>query len=89
VGRRDYARLPTLAAELAHIPVAVLATGGGEPAARAASAATTTIPIVFDSSSNPVELGWVTSLSRPGGNMTGVNQMVEELVTSRWGCCTN
>jgi putative tryptophan/tyrosine transport system substrate-binding protein len=81
----DYDRLPALAAELVRIPVAVLATGGGEPAVRAARAATTTIPIVFDSTSNPVELGMVASLNRPGGNMTGVNQMVEELVTKELG----
>jgi putative ABC transport system substrate-binding protein len=70
----EYDRLPVLAAELVRIPVAVLATGGGEPAARAARAATTTIPIVFDTARNPVELGWVASLNRPGGNMTGVNR---------------
>jgi putative ABC transport system substrate-binding protein len=81
----EYDRLPVLAAELVRIPVAVLATGGGEPAARAARAATTTIPIVFDTARNPVELGWVASLNRPGGNMTGVNQMVEELASKELG----
>jgi ABC-type uncharacterized transport system substrate-binding protein len=81
----EYDRLPALAAELVRIPVAVLATGGGEPAALAAKAATTTIPIVFDTTRNPVELGWVASLNRPGGNMTGVNQMVEELATKNLG----
>jgi putative tryptophan/tyrosine transport system substrate-binding protein len=81
----EYDRLPALAAELVRVPVAVLATGGGEPAARAARAATTTIPIVFDSTGSPVELGWVASLNRPGGNMTGVNQMVQELVTKELG----
>ena len=81
----EYDRLPALAAELVRMPVAVLATGGGEPAAGAARAATTTIPIVFDSSSSPVELGWVASLNRPGGSMTGVNQMVQELVTKQLG----
>ena len=81
----EYDRLPVLAAELVRIPVAVLATGGGEAAARAARAATTTIPIVFDTARNPVELGWVASLNRPGGNMTGVNQMVEELASKQLG----
>jgi putative ABC transport system substrate-binding protein len=81
----EYDRLPALAAELVRLPVAVLATGGGEPAARAAKAATTTIPIVFDATGNPVELGMVASLNRPGGNMTGVNQMVAELVTKELG----
>jgi putative ABC transport system substrate-binding protein len=65
--------------------VAVIVATGGEPSARAAQAATTTIPIVFDSSSSPVELGMVASLNRPGGNMTGVNQMVEELVAKELG----
>jgi putative ABC transport system substrate-binding protein len=77
----EYDRLPALAAELASIPVSVFATGGGEPAARAAKAATTIIPIVFDAARNPVELGWVTSLDLPGGNMTGVSPMVQELGT--------
>jgi putative ABC transport system substrate-binding protein len=81
----DYDRLPALAAELVRIPVAVLATGGGEPAARAAQTATTTIPIVFDAGTNPVELGMVASLNRPGGKLTGVNQMVEELGTKQLG----
>jgi putative ABC transport system substrate-binding protein len=81
----DYGRLPELVAELVRIPVAVLATGGGEPTARAAKAATTSIPIVFDSGTSPVELGLVASLSHPGGNMTGVNQMVEEVVTKQIG----
>jgi putative ABC transport system substrate-binding protein len=62
----EYDRLPVLAAELVRIPVAVLATGGGEPAARAARAATTTIPIVFDTARNPVELGWVASPQSTG-----------------------
>ena len=81
----EYDRLPALAAELVRIPVAVLATGGGEPAARAAKAATATIPIVFDAVRNPAERGMVASLNRPGGNMTGVNSMVEELVTKELG----
>jgi len=81
----DYGRLPKLVADLVRIPVAVLATGGGEPTARAAKAATTSIPIVFDSGTSPVELGLVASLNHPGGNMTGVNQMVEEVVTKQIG----
>jgi putative ABC transport system substrate-binding protein len=81
----EYDRLPQLAAELVRIPVSVLATGGGEPAAQAAKSATTSIPIVFDAGRNPVELGWVASLNRPGGNMTGVNQMVQELAAKQLG----
>jgi putative ABC transport system substrate-binding protein len=81
----DYDRLPALAAELVRRQVAVIVATGGEPSARAAQAATSTIPIVFDSGRSPVELGMVTSLNRPGGNMTGVNQMVEELITKQLG----
>jgi putative ABC transport system substrate-binding protein len=55
--------------------------GGGERTARVAKAATATIPIVFDAAGNPVELGMVESFNHPGGNMTGVNQMVEELAS--------
>jgi putative tryptophan/tyrosine transport system substrate-binding protein len=81
----NYDRLPALAADLVRRQVSVIVATGGEPSARAAQAATTTIPIVFDSGRSPVELGMVTSLNRPGGNMTGVNQMVEELVTKHLG----
>jgi putative ABC transport system substrate-binding protein len=81
----DYDRLPALAADLVRRQVSVIVATGGEPSGRAAKAATTTIPIVFDSGNSPVELGWVTSLNRPGGNMTGVNQMVDELVTKQLG----
>ncbi len=81
----DFNRLPALVAELVRIPVAVLATGGGELTARAAQAAATTIPIVFDAAGDPVQLGMVESLNHPGGNMTGVNQMVVELVSKDVG----
>jgi putative ABC transport system substrate-binding protein len=85
----DYDRLPALAADLVRRQVAVIVATGGEPSARAAQAATTTIPIVFDAGRSPVELGMVTSLNRPGGNMTGVNQMVEELVTKQLGSASD
>jgi putative ABC transport system substrate-binding protein len=75
-------RLPELAADLVRRHVAVIATAG-EHVALAAKTATTTIPIIFIASQDPVKIGFVASLSRPGGNMTGVNFFATELVGKR------
>jgi putative ABC transport system substrate-binding protein len=78
-----YDRLPTLAADLIRREAAVILTGGGEAPFRAVRAASETVPIVFNIGNDPVQLGLVASLAKPGGNATGVNFLSVEIAAKR------
>src|SRR5436190_9803431 len=78
-----YDELPALASDLVNLRVAAIAATGGIASVRAARSVTATIPIVFTTGSDPVEAGLVTSLNRPGGNVTGAGLMSMELVAKR------
>ena len=79
----QYSRLPALAKELAALPLAVIVAPGGAEVGLAAKSATTKIPIVFEMGADPVKLGFVESLSRPGGNLTGVSSLSVEVSRKR------
>ena len=80
----QYERLPTLAAELVRREVAVIISIGGVNSAVAAKSSTATIPIVFATGGDPIKLGLVASLNRPGGNVTGTNFLTDTLVAKQF-----
>jgi putative ABC transport system substrate-binding protein len=79
----EFERLPALADDFVRRKVAVLVAGGSDVAIRAAMSATKTIPIVFQTASDPVDAGFVSSIARPGGNLTGATQAIVELTAKR------
>ncbi|MGL6109744.1 MAG: ABC transporter substrate-binding protein, partial [Rubrivivax sp.] len=80
----DYTRLQSMAAELVRLPVHVVVAVGGPRAAQAAKAATSSVPIVFTLGGDPVRLGLVDSLNRPGGNATGISFLTADLMPKRF-----
>ena len=83
----QYSRLPSLATDLANRRLAVIVAAGGAEVALAAKSSTETIPIVFEMGGDPIALGVVDSLSRPGGNLTGVSSLSVEVSRKRLEFC--
>jgi putative ABC transport system substrate-binding protein len=83
--RGEYERLPAFAAELVQLRARVIVAGGGEVGALAAKAATPTIPILINTSSDPVKTGLVASFNRPGGNVTGLMTATSVLEAKKFG----
>ena len=81
----QYDHLTVLAPELTRLPVVVVVSTGGEPAALAAKAASSTIPIVFATGADPIKVGLVESYNRPGGNATGINFLTADMEAKRLG----
>jgi putative ABC transport system substrate-binding protein len=88
-GSGHYERLPDMALDLVRRGVAAIAATGGVPSVRAAQAATSTVPIIFTMGGDPVALGLVQSLNRPGGNVTGVTLLSGEIVSKRIALLTD
>jgi putative ABC transport system substrate-binding protein len=85
----SYGQLPALAVELVSLRVTVIVSSGGSPVALAAKSATSTIPIVFTGIPDPIGLGLVASLNRPGGNLTGAGILTTELLPKRFELLSN